>query len=193
MPKPIVFGIIIFFIVQTNAQWITPSPTLPRSGYGQVTAVWNDKIYLYSGSGSSTSNFQQLLKYSVTSDHFIDYGSDALDLSSTSGWGGEVHGQIHNLLYLPSLVKTYIPWIYVFNLSSSDATRIRQTLAGPPYIDGHSGCLAATDGYLFMVGGYDDAGSQPEYTVLSTVLRYDIGFATWEEPTHMNIGRMNHA
>ena len=179
---------IFLSIIRTKAQWITPNSTLPRRTSVQVTAAWNDQIFLFSG--SNTTNVHQLVTFSTTKGNFTDYGTSALNISNTR-WEGEVHGQIQNLMYLPNYQTPTSINIYVFDLSSNQVNTIVSSISGPSIYAQIYACFAAINhnnaNYLYMVGGADESSA------LSIVLRYRIPNAHWDTISSMNTGRYLHS
>ena len=178
---------ILLAVMGANSQWITPSPVLPTPSASQIMGVWNDEIFLFSGFSSSIIA-RRLIKFNVSGESFLDYGTSALNISKQS-WLGEVHGQIQNLLYLPNR-ESEITKIYVFDLSSYTVNTIISSISRPPIYTMGYGCLAAISNnkmhYLFMVGGFSGSA-------LSNVQRYHIQNSSWDSISSMNIGRRGHS
>eukprot|EP01083_Nonionella_stella_P234639 825808_1 len=132
--------------------WIEPpSPTMPRNvshaavGYSSI----NNRIWIL-GSYDYCCEGQQLMSYDIDSDTFTDYGATAL--SHPIEGQAEVYTQIGDTVYM--IASGNPAWkIATFNVNTAVFTDYYQNIILPQMAYLNGGCLASTEGALFVLGG----------------------------------------
>ncbi len=92
----------------------------------------------------------QLVKYDITTDTFIDYSDSAIPVYTT-GYG-QYYTQRNDVIYMIDNLK-----LSAFNINTEVFQSHWNNINIP--IVSHGACLASNDDYLFIVGGYGSAKS----------------------------------
>eukprot|EP01084_Bolivina_argentea_P291736 501423_1 len=145
----------------TNLPIYSFTSTLPRAGAQMAVSYFDNKIYLIGGA----VNPKQLMIFDVF-DHQITVDQGINAISHNIDGRAQYYTQVNEILYMirDNVIATYNMKTKVFN-----PTLISMTISqdSPGFA-----CLASTEEYLFIVGGYNGA-------YISAVQALEISSTTW--------------
>eukprot|EP01084_Bolivina_argentea_P048904 90019_1 len=157
--------------------WTVGTAAMPRRCGHAATGYYNESIFLLGGAGYG----HQLMEYDIHSDEFIDHGSQYLS-HDTEALG---FTQVKNIIYMIAHPGNRFS---VFDLTSKIYTYGWENITIPVSVP--AGCLAFSDNYLFVSGGYKNG----LFDSLNTFQIFHITSMTWLSNTpQMNDARCLHA
>eukprot|EP01083_Nonionella_stella_P106811 308587_1 len=164
-------------IIQCHSQWISVSdPSLVRALHYTASATYGDSIFLMGGLRSA-----QLQEYKISPNSMIDHGTNALS-QNTWSYGVFYSQWLDKLYVLPQDSLN----VFVYNLASinfpDDVLVVSMIpLDTIPIETGH--CLAASQDFVFITGGYQVANVLSILTISSN---------TWSNGPTIQYMRLDH-
>eukprot|EP01083_Nonionella_stella_P196979 724483_1 len=164
-------------IIQCHSQWISVSdPSLVRALHYTASATYGDSIFLMGGTHNA-----QLQEYKISPNSMIDHGTNALS-QNTWSYGVFYSQWLDKLYVLPQDSLN----VFVYNLASinfpDDVLVVSMIpLDTIPIETGH--CLAASQDFVFITGGYQVANVLSILTISSN---------TWSNGPTIQYMRLDH-
>eukprot|EP01083_Nonionella_stella_P158892 517672_1 len=149
-----------------GAAWQSPSLTMPRS-VGFSAVGWHNNTIVIIGSHSYSAP-RQMMTYNIHTNRFIDYGETYVPQSIQCG--GQAYAQMHGVLYM-----IYGAKVLIYDMKTEEFTEDWKNVRLPdPSDTTGSGCLALSELFLYVVGGY-----RVMYGALDALNVLDLTTYTW--------------
>eukprot|EP01084_Bolivina_argentea_P018783 34957_1 len=130
--------------------WTTSTLHLPRACMSFVLGQYNQSIFILGGYDGATSHVYQLVEYDIMENVIYDHGTSVLPYSTVQGGG---FYQLSDVIYI---LGSDAITLYTYNLRTKQYAPNWNDVNIP--IDAEAkGCLVLFEGYLFILGGYNNA------------------------------------
>eukprot|EP01084_Bolivina_argentea_P297116 511802_1 len=166
--------------INYTGTWQSGTSVLPRADSFMAIGHWNGSIFLLGG----TNERNALVEYNIISDQMIDYGNNSLP-TRIFGYN-TFYTQQNELLFM---IDPFDNVLNVMDLSSKMFISNWHSVNMTPPIESGFRCLASTQEFIFMMGGYNT-----EYKIINDLQILSLSTYAWiPNAPSMFWKRYNHA